>query len=77
MMISHLLALIPLLVFIILSLIFYGKGLVHLITLGYAITLAFIAVTYQWEILFWSPIVGAGVLSLILFTYSMVRGGWL
>lgn len=77
MLISHLIALIPLLVLFILSLIFYGKGLVHLITLGYALCLGFMAIVGSWEILFWPPVVGVGVIAIILFIYSMLRGDWL
>lgn len=74
---THFLAIIPLIIFLVLSLIFYGKGLVHLLTISYSICLAVIAVIGQWGILF-APICGAGaVIGLILFIFSMSKGDWL
>lgn len=77
MLITHLYALIPLLVLLILSLIFYGRGLVHLGTLAYAMSLGIMAVTNQWEIMFFPIIIVSALIALILFWYSMVRGNWL
>jgi len=61
----------------ILSLIFYGKGLVHIVTIGYAISLAFMAILNSWEILFFMPIFGIGIIALILFAFAMAKGDWL
>lgn len=77
MVVTHLFALIPLLVFLVLSLVFYGKGLVHLLTLLYTLTLAVMAVTNSWEILFFPILVVAGMISIILFSFAMAKGGWL
>lgn len=73
----HAIALIPLLVFLILSLVFWGKGLVHILTLSYALTLAFIAVRDTWELLFFPILVVTAIISIILFTISMSKGDWL
>lgn len=74
---THLYALIPLLVFLVMSLVFNKSGLVHLLTLGYVIALALISVTNQWEIVFFPVCLFSGIISLILFAYSMFRGDWL
>lgn len=74
---THFYALLPMIIFLILSLVFYGKGLVHILTLGYALGLAFMAILNEWEILFFMPIVGTVIISLILFIYAMLKGDWL
>lgn len=74
---SHFLALVPLLILLVLSLVFYGKGLVHLITLGYSGVLAFVAISGGWENLVFPPITGTVVIALLLFIYSMTEGNWL
>ena len=75
--ISHFFAVIPLIIFLIMSLVFYGKGLVHLLTLAYSIVLAFIAATNTWELLFFPICVVCAIIALILFFYSMAKGDWL
>lgn len=75
--ISHLLAMIPLLILLVLSLVFYGKALVHLMTLTYALCLAVLAVLGQWEILFWPITVGSAIISVLLLTFAWARGNWL
>lgn len=74
---THLFALIPLLVFLILSLVFYGKGLVHLLTLAYTFTLAWFAIINAWEIMFFPICIITGIISVILFLFAMSRGNWL
>ncbi len=74
---THLFALIPLLVFLILSIVFYGKGLLHALTLAYAFTLAWMAIVNGWELLFYPVCVFTGIIAVILFVYSMTRGDWL
>lgn len=74
---THLFGLIPLLVFLIISLVFYRMGLVHLLLIGYSIALAFMAITNEWEILFFIPILIGGMIGLILFCNAMVKGVWL
>lgn len=74
---SHLFALIPLLVLLILSLIFYGKGLVHLLSGSYGMTLGWFAVVNNWEIMFFPLIIFSVMISIILFLFSMTRGNWL
>ena len=74
---SHFYALIPLLVMLIMSLVFYGKGLVHLLTLGYCMTLAWFAIVNSWEIMFYPVILIAGIISIILFAFAMTKGDWL
>lgn len=75
--ISHLYVLIPLLAFLILSLVFYGKGLVHLLTFAYTMVVAYMAVSGQWELLFMPVCVGTGIISILLFIYAMTKGDWL
>lgn len=74
---THFYALLPLLILLIMSLVFYGKGFVHLLTFGYTFTLAIMAVINQWEIMFYPICIGAGIITIILFWYSMTRGNWL
>lgn len=74
---THFYAMIPLLLLLVVSLIFYGKGLVHLITLGYAFSLSFVAITLGWEFLFFVPIAGTVMVAIILFSFAMVQGNWL
>ena len=74
---SHFIALVPMLIMLVLSLVFYGRGLVHITTLAYALVLAFVAALNQWELLFFPLIAGTVIIAIILFTYSMVRGNWL
>lgn len=73
----HLMAAIPLLLLLIISMIWYGRGLLHLMLIGYSGVLAFIAAGQQWELLFFPLIAGTLVIGLILFTYSMTKGDWL
>lgn len=75
--VTHFYALLPLIIFMITSLLFYGKGLVHIVTLGYALSLGFVAALNNWELLLFMPIVGVGMIALILFIFSMTRGDWL
>ena len=74
---THLFALIPLLVLLILSLVFYGRGLVHILTFCYAIALAFMAITNEWEIVFFPIIVFTVIISILLFVIAMTKGDWL
>lgn len=74
---THLFALIPLLVLLILSLVFYGKGLVHILTLAYTITLALMAIINSWEIMFYPMCVFTGIIAILLFIFAMSRGNWL
>ena len=75
--ITHFVALLPLLILLVLSLVFYGKGLVHLLTLGYTMALALFAVTNEWEIMFFPVLCGTGIIAVILFFWSMSKGDWL
>lgn len=77
MVLTHFLALIPLIVLLIVSLIFYGKGLVHLLTFFYNFVLAWMAAVLQWEILFFPVCAIVAIISVILFGYSMAKGDWL
>lgn len=74
---THLFGLIPLLIFLVLSLVFWGKGLVHLLTIGYTLVLAWMAVANQWEILFFPVCAISGIIAIILFGISMLKGDWL
>ena len=74
---THFYAVLPLFILLVLSLIFYGKGLVHLLTLGYALSLGFVAITLEWEFLFFMPVAITVIISIILFIFAMVRGDWL
>lgn len=75
--ITHFIAFLPLIIFFILSLVFYGKALVHVITLGYALSLGYVAILNGWEILFFVPLIGTGIVALLLFWYAIIKGGWL
>lgn len=77
MILEHFLALVPLMFLLVLSLIFYGKGLIHAITLGYTGILAFIAIQGSWEFLFFPVCLGSAIISVILFWFAMTRGDWL
>ena len=74
---THLFAMIPLLVFLVLSLVFNKSGLVHLMTLGYTMVLGWFAVLNQWEVLFFPVLIITGIIAIILFIMAMVRGDWL
>ena len=74
---THFYALLIMIILMIVSLIFYGKGLVHLVTLGYAVSLALIGAINSWEILFFMPVLGSVIIALILFSFSMSKGDWL
>lgn len=75
--ITHFVALLPLLILLVMSLIFYGKGLVHLMMVSYALALSLFAVTNSWEIMFFPVCIGSVIIGLILFFWSMTRGNWL
>lgn len=74
---THFFALIPMIIFLVISLVYYGKGLIHLTTLGYTFGVAYVAILNNWELLFFIPIVGIGIISLLLFCFAMTKGGWL
>lgn len=71
---THFFALLPLIILLVVSLVFYGKGLVHLLTFSYAMALGYFAALNQWEILFLPVVSISVIIALFLFTYSMVRG---
>lgn len=84
MVLEHFLAVIPLLILLMCSLIWYGKGLLHLMLIAYSIVLAYIALidsanhpASDWSILFFPLCAGCLLIGLILFTYSMTKGDWL
>lgn len=74
---THLYALVPLLVFLIMSLVFYGKGLIHILTFLYTLCLSLFAILNSWEIMFFPVCLISGIISVILFFISMTRGNWL
>lgn len=74
---THLFALIPLLVLLILSLCFYGLGLLHIMTFSYGTALAIIGITNNWEIVFFPVVAFTCIITLILFIASMSRGKWI
>lgn len=75
---QHLLTMIPLIAFLLMSLLFYGKGLVHLLTLGYTLGLAYYAVLQgDYEIFFFPVLAIVAIIALILFGWSMSKGDWL
>ena len=77
MLATHLYALIPLLILLILSLIFYGRGLIHLCTGSYGLMLGYIAALNQWEILFFPIVTISVIIAIILFVFAMTKGDWL
>ncbi len=74
---THLFALIPLLVMLIMSMVWFGRGLLHLMGLAYVIALAFMAILNSWEIVFFPILIFAGIIELLLFCFAMVKGDWL
>lgn len=74
---THFFALLPLIIMLIISLVFYGKGLVHLLTFGYCVALGWVAILNSWEVLFFPVVLLTGMITIILFIYAMVRGNWL
>ena len=77
MIISHLLALVPLFILLTLSLIFNKSGLLHLMLFAYAIALAWLAILGAWEIVFFPAIFCTAIIAIILFIMAAVRGDWL
>ena len=75
--VTHLYALIPLLVLLILSMIWYGRGLLHLTGLMYTVAVAIMGATNEWELMFFPILVFTGMMQIILFFWSMTRGNWL
>lgn len=74
---THLYALLPLMIFLVLSMIWYGRGLLHLLTGSYAVILAFIAITQGWEMLFFPVCLISVIIAIILFVISMSKGDWI
>lgn len=75
--IEHFLALMPLLALLIMSIIWYGKGLLHLITIAYAIILGLMAIAGEWGAIFYPVCVGSVIIGIILFIFAMLKGDWL
>lgn len=75
--IIHLLSLIPLLALFAMSMIWYGRGLIHITLFAYSITLAFVAISGSWELLFFPLLTGTAIIALLLFVYAMTKGNWL
>ena len=75
--VTHLYALIPLLVLLVLSMIWYGRGLIHLLGLFYTVTLGIMGATNEWEIMFFPLLAFTGIIQIILFFWSMSKGDWL
>lgn len=73
----HFLALLPMFIMLVLTLIFRRSGIIHLITLAYATVLGFTAILGSWEALLFAPIVGTILISLMLFIIAMTKGEWL
>lgn len=75
----HLMAVIPLLILFICSLIWFKKGLLHLTSLAYVVILTYVALTdtTQWEFMFFPLLMGTGFILILLFVYSMLEGDWL
>lgn len=76
MSIEHFFALLPLLILLLFSMIFYGRGLIHVMTFAYAAGLGFMAVGNDWELIFFPVILVTAIIAIILFTFSMTRGNW-
>lgn len=77
MILEHFLALIPLMILLVLSLVFWGKGLIHIMTIAYSAILAFIAIAGKWEMLFFPICLGCVIIGIILFIMAMTKGDWL
>lgn len=74
---THLYAMIPLLVLLVVSLVFSKSGLLHLMALGYVMVLGWFAVINEWEIMFFPVLILTGIIAILLFITAMVRGDWL
>lgn len=77
MLIGHFLALIPLLILLLFSMIFYGRGLIHILTLSYTVGLAYMAAGNSWEIIFLPILAITGLIAILLFSFAMSRGNWI
>lgn len=75
--VTHFLALAALCCFLIMSLVFYSKLLVHLLLISYAIALGWFAIINVWEVMFFPVICLSVIIGLILFTYAAMKGNWL
>ena len=64
-------------VLLIISMIWWKRGLLHILTLGYAIALGYMAAANGWDLVFIPVIVITGIISIILFIYAMTKGDWL
>lgn len=73
MTITHGIALFFLLVFTILASVF-NRFLWWLLVLGYAMALAWVAVTLNWELLFFPPLVIMGIASIIMTFITAAKG---
>lgn len=74
---THLLALIPLIAILLLSLLYRRLGIMHLTGVAYTMVLAFIAVVNGWELLFLPLLFGIGITELLYFVKSMTKGDWI
>lgn len=77
MILEHFLAMIPLMALMVFSIIWWGKGIIHLMTIGYSVILAIIAISGEWEMLFFPICLGSCIIGLILFSIAMGKGDWL
>jgi hypothetical protein len=74
--ITHALALLFQVIFLVLAGIF-NKLLWWILLLGYTMTLGFISVYNQWEILFFSPLTIIGIISMIGVFVTAIKGEWI
>lgn len=72
-MVTHGVALAFEVIFIVLAVTF-GKMVWWIVSLGYTIVLAWFAIINVWEVLFFIPLFGFGIISIIGFIYSALNG---
>ena len=71
--ITHGIALLFAVIFVIIATIF-NKMLWWLLNIAYLLTLAFMAIINEWELLFFPPIVFFALISIIAFMFTALRG---
>lgn len=74
---THLFALIPLLFLLVISMIWYGRGLLHVMGFAYVLALGYMIAGQGWEMVFLPMCIGSGVIFIILFAVAMAKGDWL
>jgi len=73
----HLFAIIPLLVLLVCSMIWYGRALLHITGAGYCAVLGYVAIEGGWEFMFFPLLAGTSIIFILLTVYALIKGDWL